>query len=440
MGRRPDPKPRKVTVIRYQLSDGTRCNSDAPGAVAVRSESESYYLTLERKRIPLGTTDLAVAWARVREHLERAHKESLGISDDRTAQAARPIVDHLDDWIGAVAASGVTDKRVAMLRSRVALLVTLAGWERAGDVRKSSLQQALAHLQSEGAAGKGTRGASRRHGGRGSAGAGKGVGAQTRNHYLAAARQFSAWLADEGRLPADPLAGLKGVKTATDRRHDRRVPDDAEVRVLFDHLHGPRAKTRRKMSGPQRALGYMVAMCAGLRAGELCRLTRESFDLESGDVRVRAGSDKARKKRTQALPRWVCARLAEWFDAGGGLWGGAAGHGFPSYHPGRLLKDDLVAARAEWIEAAEGEERAARERSAVCLYEVASEDGPLYVDFHALRHWFVTQIASSDGVSPGTLQALARHSDPKVTLGVYSHGRRADVRAAVEQLPDLSGG
>lgn len=42
------------------------------------------------------------------------------------------------------------------------------------------------------------------------------------------------------------------------------------------------------------------------------------------------------------------------------------------------------------------------------------------VDFHGLRHTFITLPARS-GVHPTTMQAMARHSDPRLTLGRYSH-------------------
>lgn len=428
MGRRPDPKPRKVVVIRYHAPDGRRCKATDPGAVRTKTLSDSYYLELpgrggaRKERIALETSDLAVAWVRTRDILDRRYKESLGILDDRARQAARPIAEHVEDWLSAVAAGGVGAARVGMLRTRVTRLVGLAKWSRITDIRKSSCQQALAALQA---------GAVK---GRGSAGKGRGASAQTRNHHLGHARQFTAWLADEGRLTPDPLAGLKGVSVASDRRHDRRVPGEEEVRVLFDRLDGllgGPARVRLGMTGPQRALGYQVAMCAGLRAGELRRLTPASFDLGTGDVRITGASDKARKRRVQALPRWLCDKLRGWLAGGGGLW-----EGFPAVFPGRLLHADLDDARAAWIaDAEEGtEERRRREASAVCLHEVAGEEGPLYWDFHSCRHWYITELAGQDGISPSTLLAMARHSDPKLTMNVYGHAKRGQVREAAEQL------
>ncbi|HEX8158791.1 MAG TPA: tyrosine-type recombinase/integrase [Solirubrobacteraceae bacterium] len=425
-------------MTRYETADGRRCAKADPGARKVATTSESYYLFLppkakggKRRCVPLGTADLAVAWRKARQVLEDEHNEELGILSDAGRQAARPIAEHVEEWLAGVAAGGAQAARVALLRARVTRLIALAGWRRIGDIRKSSCEAALAALKDEAASGVKGLGVGR----------GKGASAQTRNHYLAHARQFCAWLAADGRAGGNPLATVRRANVAVDRRHDRRCPGEDDVRVLFAHLGGQQAghppRVRRTMTGPHRALAYQVAMCAGLRAGELRRLTRASFDLAAGEVRVTAASDKARKRRAQQLPRWLCDKLAAWFGGGGAAWGGLAPDGL-----GEMLRADLAAARAGWLaEVPEGTpERQAREASAVCAYEAASEDGPLYLDVHALRHWFVTQIASTDGISPATLQAMARHSDPRLTLETYSHPRRADARAAVERLPRLDGG
>ncbi len=433
MGRKPNPRPRKKTVTRYELPDGRRCVRDAPGAKKITTQTDSYYLTLPPRDkggrpevIPLETTDEGVAWKKVRDHLDRRLKEQLGIFDDKARQAARPIAEHVEDWLTAVAQGGTGAETVRLLRTRLENLIRLAQWRRITDVKKSSLSAALAALADPI---NGVRG-------RGSAGRSKGAGPQTQNHYLAHARQFTAWLVADGRLVADPLVKARKFNVRTDQRRTRRIADELEVRVLFEFLAGAHPdhlpQIRSKTTGPSRALAYQVAMCTGLRAGEVRRLTRESFDLTTGDVRITARSDKARRRRLQALPRWLCDKLAAWFDDGGGTWGGLS-----KTQAGRVLQADLAAARAAWIAQAEGQERARREKSTVCVYELAGDEGPLYLDWHSWRHWYVTQIAATDGISPGTMQALARHADPKLTLNVYSHARRADVRAAVEQLPDL---
>jgi len=60
-----------------------------------------------------------------------------------------------------------------------------------------------------------------------------------------------------------------------------------------------------------------------------------------------------------------------------------------------------------------------------------------YADFHALRHSIISALARG-GCSVRMAQALARHSDPKLTLSRYSHVELNDQSAALDALPDLS--
>src|ERR1700736_6410312 len=57
-------------------------------------------------------------------------------------------------------------------------------------------------------------------------------------------------------------------------------------------------------------------------------------------------------------------------------------------------------------------------------------------DFHALRHSYITLLERS-GVSPKIAQELARHSDIRLTMNVYTHTRLHDLAGAVEGLPGL---
>jgi len=59
------------------------------------------------------------------------------------------------------------------------------------------------------------------------------------------------------------------------------------------------------------------------------------------------------------------------------------------------------------------------------------------VDVHALRTTFGTWL-STTGTAPRTAQAAMRHSDMKLTMGVYTDPRLLDIRGAVEKLPSLT--
>jgi hypothetical protein len=70
-----------------------------------------------------------------------------------------------------------------------------------------------------------------------------------------------------------------------------------------------------------------------------------------------------------------------------------------------------------------------------CGIQFKDEDGWV-VDLHALRHTYITALGKA-GLPIKVHQALARHSDPKLTLNVYTHLSLQDTAKAVESLPDL---
>ena len=59
------------------------------------------------------------------------------------------------------------------------------------------------------------------------------------------------------------------------------------------------------------------------------------------------------------------------------------------------------------------------------------------VDRHWLRHGYITALAKG-GVPIKALQTLARHSDPRLALNVYTHLTTHDTAAALVGLPSLT--
>ena len=62
------------------------------------------------------------------------------------------------------------------------------------------------------------------------------------------------------------------------------------------------------------------------------------------------------------------------------------------------------------------------------------------LDLHALRHTFGTRLGRMPGVDPKSVQTLMRHSDPRLTFGIYVHSDKARLQAAVAALPSLTSG
>ncbi len=98
------------------------------------------------------------------------------------------------------------------------------------------------------------------------------------------------------------------------------------------------------------------------------------------------------------------------------------------------MRKDLEAARLVWIQEASNEdERQAREDSDFLLY---INHAGRFADFHANRHTYITNLSKA-GVALKTAQTLARHSDPRLTMNIYTHSNVQDQAEAVAKLPKL---
>jgi len=99
-----------------------------------------------------------------------------------------------------------------------------------------------------------------------------------------------------------------------------------------------------------------------------------------------------------------------------------------------MMRKDLEAARKTWLdESVDEAERLTREASDFLVYE---NHAGKFADFHSNRHTYITNLAKA-GVSPKTAQTLARHSDPRLTMNIYTHSNLDEQAEAVAKLPRL---
>ena len=68
---------------------------------------------------------------------------------------------------------------------------------------------------------------------------------------------------------------------------------------------------------------------------------------------------------------------------------------------------------------------------------VEGPDGPLYADFHALRHSCLTALGRVPGVSLRTVQEVAGHSTPVLTAR-YMRSDIADQAAGLAGMPEVT--
>lgn len=119
--------------------------------------------------------------------------------------------------------------------------------------------------------------------------------------------------------------------------------------------------------------------------------------------------------RQEPLPADVAELLRHYLEgkpAGRPLWGGTWAR---DRKGAEMLRLDLAAAGIP--------------------YMVPGPDGPLFADFHALRHSYLT-LGGRAGIDLLTLQKLAGHSTPTLTAR-YSHRGLDDLAGAVDKLPSI---
>jgi integrase len=245
-----------------------------------------------------------------------------------------------------------------------------------------------------------------------------GVSAATANAYLRHLKSFCNWLAGgpKRRLASNPFANLQGGNEEMDRRHDRRELSAAELRRLLETTRSS-PRSFRGLDGEARFHLYALACGTGFRAGGLASLTPECFELADRvpTVTLPVRVDKSRRGKTQPIPADVAELMRAYLagkPAGKPVWPGS----WARLRVGaQMLRKDLEAAGIP--------------------YEVAGPDGPLFADFHAMRHSYLS-LGGRAGIDLRTLQELAGHSDSKLTER-YTHVRLHDLAGAVEKLPSI---
>jgi site-specific recombinase XerD len=222
-----------------------------------------------------------------------------------------------------------------------------------------------------------------------------GVQAATAHSRLKGLRRFTDWLASEGELHDDPLAGMRSPKV--DRKVVRALDAD-QLKRLIKACAGHKLIDRR-----DEAIVRLMAE-TGMRASETTGLGTADVDLGRGLVTIRRG--KGGKGRVVpisaqtgiAIDRYLRARRSAGLGDGGALWVGKRG---PIGYAGLdgALKARAAAAGIEGFHA------------------------------HLLRHTFATRWKAAQGSDDG-LMAVAGWSS-RTMIDRYA-GAAAAQRAAQE--------
>jgi integrase len=404
------------------------------------------------RKVP-GYTDKKATEQLAADLERRAARQQVGLIDPFEEQRKRPLAEHLADYRRELESRDNTPSYVADVSARLTALVDGCGFRLLTDLSASRVADWLAgrrrrrsaavltadwYTRSQACQALGLRPAAlcgfiRRHRleavGRGKARRYPratleaiqdrqvlGLSVQTTNYYLSHLKSFCHWLVKDRRLAENPFLHLEGGNARLDRRHDRRELTAVELGRLLAAARDSDLPFRG-LTGPDRFHLYATACGTGFRASALASLTPLSFDLDSPTptVTLAARHAKNRKTKVQPLPPDVADLLRSYLrdlPTDRPVWGGS----WASDHKGaEMIRRDLEAAGIP--------------------YTVEGPDGPLYADFHALRHSYLTLLGRG-GVDLRTVQELAGHSTPVLTAR-YSHRQLYDLAGALERLPNF---
>ncbi|WP_246173802.1 tyrosine-type recombinase/integrase [Limnoglobus roseus] len=400
----------------------------------------------KRKPVPLSPNKQA-AEMMLGQILRDIEMRKAGAVDPHRDHGRTPLADHLAAWGLRLTDDGATPKHVAQTTDRAAKVFTACRFVFPTDIDPEPVQRYLAGRRRErgrdlpagqswfkpkelaaalgikptalaptilrhGLAAEGA-GKSRRYP-RATAEAllavrNKGASVRTVNTYVASLKAFGNYMVSAKRMAANPFDVLTIGNVELDPRHHRRALSPAELARLVAAAETS-TQTVRGLIGPHRATLYIFAASTGFRVSELAILSPMMFRLDATPPTVTppARGAKNRKLIHQPLP----------LDVAGRMRGVIAGKGSrQAIWPGDWSNDAAEMLRVDLA-------------TAGIPYAVDSPNGPLFADFHAIRHTFIRRLDEAGATLKEAMQ-LARHSDPKLTMAVYG-------RASLEELGSVA--
>ena len=175
------------------------------------------------RRVPLAV-DKTCALVMLSQIVRRVEREKAGLFDPTEEQRKRLLTDHIKEFRDFLCNRGVSEGHIQQRFCQLRKLVADRKWRQIGDISASGTLEYLGQLRRNG------------------------LSAQTYNHYLKAAKQFTRWLVRDRRTLIDPLDHLSCLNIQTDRRHDRRALSQEEFARLIEAARN--GKRFEKMSAP----------------------------------------------------------------------------------------------------------------------------------------------------------------------------------------------
>jgi integrase len=325
---------------------------------------------------------------------------------------ARPIAEHVGEYITSLEASGASPKHVAESRRVIKAVLEGCAFTTVADLERSAMERWLnARRQAK-------------------------ASARTRNVDLIRLVSFINWCAANGRLTTNPFKGVARADEKADPRRKRRAMTEPELARLLDVARRrplldaltvrkgkrkgeayanvrPEVREGLQALGLERALIYKTLVLTGLRKGELASLTVAQLrldgsiphvELDAEDEKNREGNGVViRADLAEDLKHWLAGKLAV-LRAEARRRGEPIPARLPGSTPVFNVPTGLIRIFDRDLKAAGISKTDERGRS---------------LDVHALRTTFGT-LLSRGGVPLRTAQAAMRHADPSMTANVYT--------------------
>lgn len=368
-------------------------------------------------RVPL-SENKNTAQQMLAEIVKQVSRVKSGLAHSAEMEMKKPTQGHVDDFEKSLKSRNNSSRHIRDTVTKIRRCVEQCRWRTPAQIKATDVENFLVGLREE-----------------------NGCSIETSNHYLRAIKAFCRWMYLNKRLVEHPLLSLSILNSRIDRRHDRRALSDEEFQLLLDATEsGPPVEG---ITGPDRAMLYLLAAYTGFRKGELGSLTLKSFDFRDSEekastVMIEAAYAKNRRQDVQVLHPYIVRKLKAWLEARKPapdeiLFPVSRRSGGVERKTSKMIRFDLESARTFWIAESKTEkEETTRLNANFLLYR---DESGRFADFHCLRHTFITNLGRAK-VSAKTAQTLARHSDIKLTLGIYTHIDQEEQIQAINSLPE----
>ncbi len=364
-------------------------------------------------RVPL-STDKRISQRLLDDILEQVERQRCGVVDEVIVEMQKSLTDHINDFECHLRAKNDSEYHIRTTINMIKKVAAERKWKDLRNLKASELEAFLTKLRNE-----------------------RQLSIERCNHYVRAFKTFAHWLMDNDRINKDPFRKIKVLNASTDQRHQRRPLSMEEfTHLVSTAMSGPPIQG---FSGQDRTMLYYIAAWTGLRRKELGSLTRNHIFLDAPVPYLTVPAAYSKRKRNDIiyLHEGLVGLLKNWLekkspDPNALLFSMVEETGGVDRKTSKMIRMDMEAARNCWIaESPSPEEEKNRIASDFLKYQDSQGH---FADFHGLRHTFITNL-SLCGISPKVAQTLARHSDIKLTMNIYTHMNAQAQINAINTLP-----